>query len=306
MMLNDCVKVSMSRTACLIFNPVAGRGDSRKDLNQIEMLLSPEIDLDVQLTTPEIGADLLANSAIERQVETIIVSGGDGTVSAVANAMTQTDIPLRIIPRGTANAFAKALNISDNLAIACQTILDGKTKTIDLAKCNGNPMVLMVGIGFKAEATENTSRQHKDRFGTLGYILAGLQQLLNWQEFEARIETDNEVFSTATAAVTIANAAFKTSILAQGAAEVVPDDGLLDITIVSPKNSLGFLVAFYDLYRSAINNRAAKHKNISYLRSRKVRISTDPPQKVVVDGEVVDTTPIEVECLPQSLTIYGR
>lgn len=175
-----------------------------------------------------------------------------------------------------------------------------------LAKCNGKPLVLMVGIGFKAEMTENTSRKDKDHFGILGYTLAGLQQLLNWQEFEAKIETDNEVFSTATAAITIANAAFETSILAQGVAKVIPDDGLLDITIVSPKNNIEFLTAFYDLYRSAVNNRAAKHKNISYLRSRKVKISTEPPQKVVVDGEVVGTTPIEVECLPQSLTIYGN
>lgn len=242
----------MSRTACLIFNPVAGQGDSEKDLNTIKTLLSSKIDLDVQLTTPEIGADFLANSAIDRHVETIIVSGGDGTVSAAANAMIKTDIPLGIIPRGTANAFAKALNISDNLTTACQTILDGNTKTIDLAKCNGKPMVLMVGIGFKAEMTEDTSRKYKDHFGILGYALAGWRQLLNWQEFEAKIETNNEVFSTTTTSVTIANAASKTSILAQGVAEVIPDDGLLDITIVSPKSNIGFLTAFYDLYRSAV------------------------------------------------------
>lgn len=112
----------MPRTACLIFNLVAGQGDSKKDLNQIETLLSSKIDFDVQLTTPEIGANFLANSAIDRHVETIIVSGGDGTVSAAANAMIKTDIPLGIIPRGTVNSFAKALNISDNLTTACQTI----------------------------------------------------------------------------------------------------------------------------------------------------------------------------------------
>ncbi|GAB4553321.1 MAG: YegS/Rv2252/BmrU family lipid kinase [Pleurocapsa sp.] len=294
----------MSRSACLIFNPVAGQTDSKSDLEKIKMLLSSEIDLDVRLTTPEINGDRLAREAIQRQVESIIVSGGDGTISAVADAVVGTAIPLGIISRGTANALANALGISENLAVACQTILDGHTRTIDTAKCNGSPMVLLVGIGFEAEAMENVDRQAKDRFGMLAYVLAGLQQLTNWEEFDAEIETDKGVFNISAAAITIANAAPKTSILAHGTAKIVADDGLLDITIVAPKNNLGSLVAAYDLCQFALNNEPAQHDNISYLQSKRVRVSTNPSQKIVADGEIIGTTPIEVECVPQSLIVY--
>lgn len=294
----------MSRSACLIFNPVAGQSDSDRDLDNIKMFLSPEIALDVRLTTPEVDADILAKEAVDRQVEMIVVSGGDGTVSAVADALIGTDIPLGIISRGTANAFAKALSIPENLAAACQTILDGHTKTIDTAKCNSEPMVLLAGIGFEADTVERTDRQAKNRFGMLAYVLAGLQQLPNWEEFEAKIETDEKVLEIAAAAITIANAAPETSILAQGAAEIIADDGLLDITIVAPKNNLGSLAVSYDLYQSALNDEAAKHDKIGYLRSKRIKVTTNPPQNVVIDGELKKTTPIEIECIPKSLTVY--
>lgn len=65
----------MKRSACLIFNPVAGQGDSEQELNQIRALLEPEIDLDVYFTTEEIGADKLAQEAVQRGVDEIIASG---------------------------------------------------------------------------------------------------------------------------------------------------------------------------------------------------------------------------------------
>jgi diacylglycerol kinase family enzyme len=115
----------MSRSACLIFNPVAGQGDPELGLDQIRSILEPEID-----------ADELAHAAVRGCVEAIIASGGDGTLSAAAEAVVNTYIPFGIISRGTANAFAAALNIPDTIAAACQTILQGKTWTIDVAYCN--------------------------------------------------------------------------------------------------------------------------------------------------------------------------
>ena len=167
----------MSRSACLIFNPVAGQGDSDLEFNNIKLLLSPVIDLDIRFTTPEVSAGDLAKEAIQHNVESIIVSGGDGTVSAVADAILGTKIPLGVISRGTANAFANALGIPEDLTLACQTIIDGNTRIVDAAKCNGSPMVLLAGIGFEAKTVENADREKKDRLGMFAYVLAGLKQL---------------------------------------------------------------------------------------------------------------------------------
>jgi diacylglycerol kinase family enzyme len=90
---------------------VAGQGDPEQDLFTIQSLLEPEIALDIRLTTPEVDACQLAREAVERGVHMIIVSGGDGTISAAAEAVVGTSIPLGVISRGTANAFASALTL---------------------------------------------------------------------------------------------------------------------------------------------------------------------------------------------------
>jgi YegS/Rv2252/BmrU family lipid kinase len=295
--------MTIQRSACLIFNPVAGQGDPEQDLLNIQTLLEPEIDLDIRLTTPEVEAGQLAREAVERGVEMIIVSGGDGTLSAAADAVVGTNIPLGIISRGTANAFASALTLPDTIEAACQIILQGNTKVIDAALCNGKPMVLLAGIGFEAEMVEKADRETKNRFGMLAYILAGVQQLREFETFEAQIETQDKIITVTAGAVTIANAAPPTSVLAQGPAGIICDDGLLDLTVVAPANRAGAIASAYHLLQTALRGDAAERDDIGYLRARRIKVTTDPPQKVVLDGEIIGTTPIDVECVPGGLTL---
>jgi YegS/Rv2252/BmrU family lipid kinase len=293
----------MKRSACLIFNPVAGQSDPEQDLSSIRALLEPEIDLDIRLTTPDVDAGQLAQEAVKQGVHTIIASGGDGTLSAAAEALMGTSIPLGVISRGTANAFASALGIPDTIEAACQTILAGKTKVVDTALCNGKPMVLLVGIGFEAEVVEKADRETKNRLGMLAYILAGVKQLRDFDTFEATIETDERVITVNAAAVTIANAAPPTSILAQGPAGIIYDDGLLDLTVVAPENRAGAIASAYHLLQTALRGDAAERDDIGYMRARRIKVTTNPPQKVVLDGEIIGTMSIEVECIPGGLTI---
>lgn len=294
----------MNRSACLIFNPVAGQGDSEQDLAQIRAILEPEIDLDIYLTTPEIGAAELASAAVQRGVDAIIASGGDGTLSEAATAVVGTNIPFGIISRGTANAFATALGIPDTIEAACQAILQGLTRTVDTAYCNGHPMVLLAGIGFEAETVERADREAKNRFGFMAYIMAGLQQLRNLQTFDVVIETDDKIIQTSAAAVTVANAAPPTSVLAQGPAGIIVDDGLLDLTIVAPVNRAGAIAATFHLLQTASTGNAVERDDIGYLQAKRFKITTDPKQKVVVDGEILGTTPVEIHCVPGGLTVF--
>jgi YegS/Rv2252/BmrU family lipid kinase len=293
----------MRRSACLIFNPVAGQGDPEQDLARIRELLEPEIDLDIHLTTKDVGADILAKAAVDRGAELIIASGGDGTLSAAATALVGTNIPFGVISRGTANAFANALDIPAPIDAACATILSGVPRRVDAAYCNGLPMVLLAGIGFEAEVVERADRQAKNRFGMLAYVLAGFQQLREIDRFTTEIETEDKVVQVTATAVTIANAAPPTSILAQGPAGLIVDDGLLDVTIVAPVGVAGAIAASYHLLQTALSGDPVQRQDIGYLRARKIKVTTDPPQKVVLDGELIGNTPIEVECVPGGLTI---
>ena len=296
----------MSRTGtCLIFNPSAGQNDPEQDLAKIRALLEPEFNLDIRLTTEEVDADTIASDAIAQGASSIIAAGGDGTLSATAAALVGTNISLGVIPRGTANAFASTLGLPNTIEAACKTILGGATRVVDAARCNGLPMVLLAGIGFEAQTVARADRNAKNHFGVLAYVMAGIQQLRELESFEAEIELEDKVISVTAAAVTVANAAPPTSFLAQGPAGVIFDDGLLDITVVSPVSRAGAIAASSHLLRTALSKTvAAERDDIGYLRAKRLIVRTDPPQKVVLDGEVIGTTPIDVECVPGGLTIF--
>ncbi|WP_309734623.1 YegS/Rv2252/BmrU family lipid kinase [Chamaesiphon sp. OTE_75_metabat_556] len=295
----------MKPQASLIFNPIAGQGDPEQDLALIKSLLSESLDLDIIVTTAECEPGELAKAAIDRGAGLIIASGGDGTLSAVAAALMGTSIPLGVISRGTANAFANALDLPTTIPEACAAILTDHTKVVDVARCNGLPMVLLAGIGFEAETVNLADRDAKKRMGVMAYVLAGLSQLRNLEQFEAHIETEDKIITVSAAAITIANAAPATSILAQGAAEVVFDDGLLDLTIIAPKTALGAIATSYDHLSTTLRGEASQRQDVGFLRAKHFKVTTTPPQKVVLDGEIIGTTPLDIECIPNGLTIFA-
>lgn len=295
----------MIQSAYLIFNPVAGQGNSERELAMIRSALEAEIELSIHETTEEVGADQLAHRAIEAGAEAILVSGGDGTISAAANALINSEIPLGIISRGTANAFANALGLPDNIPQACQTILQGKTKRIDVATCNDRPMVLLAGIGFEAKAIENANRGMKNRLGRLAYVFSSFRELRNLETFKATIETPDKLIELDASAITVANAAPPTSILAQGPAGVIADDGELDLTVATASSTTTALSVGFRLLRSAINNDAVTDRDdIGFLRSPQITITTEPEQKIVLDGEIIGTTPVKITCIPLGLTLF--
>lgn len=305
--------LAQTRLAYLIFNPIAGQGDSQQELELIRDLLEPHLNLQVRLTTPDLTAEELAQQAVAANADLVIASGGDGTVSAVAGALIGTGVPLGVIPRGTANAFCLAVGIPAAIAPirrACQVVLTGKPRQIDAARCNGLPMVLLAGVGYEAGMVNRASRDMKDRWGPLAYFIAGWQQLDDQEVFEASLEVDGIAYPFRAAAITVANAAPPTSVLAQGAGTVIFDDGLLDVTIAiadSPAQPLGRkLQALRDMVQlmgSALINADPAMENLLHFRAAQLTISTTPPQKVVIDGEVVELSTLEVESVPGGLTV---
>ncbi len=304
--------LAKSRIAHLIFNPISGQGDPNQDLKLIRKILEPQIQVNVILTEPDVSPGQQAREAITAGADLVIASGGDGTVSAVAEAVMRTDIPLGVIPRGTANAFSVALGIPTGLPDACENILAGTTRQIDVATCNGAPMVLLAGIGFEAETVERANREMKNRFGVLAYIVAGMQQLADQEPFEAELEINGQTNKFDCSAITVANVAPPTSVMAQGFGEVISDDGLLDVTIgLSPTEAQGIAArlqgvgAIAELFTAALVKRPAQNDDILSLRVSTIKVATIPPQKVVVDGEIIGTTPVEFECIPNGLTILA-
>jgi methylglyoxal synthase len=299
-------RLANSLVAHLIFNPVSGQGSAEQELAIIQQLLQPHMSLHIHETTAETNPKDLVQVAIEQKADLVIASGGDGTVSAIAGALIGTGIPLGIIPRGTANAFAVALGIPRLLPVrnACQVILSGQTRKVDAARCNGIPMILLVGIGYEAEMVDLASRELKDQWGVMAYLMAGWQTLDEQDQFQAQIEAGGEVYELQASAITVANAAPPTSVLAQGAGEVIYDDGLLDVTIATAETKVQAITTMLRMLGAALVKSNNQQQNVVHGRAKTVTITTDPPQKVVVDGEIIGTTPVKVECIPDGLTVF--
>jgi diacylglycerol kinase family enzyme len=183
----------MKKKASLIFNASAGQGDPVQDLITIREILEPAIDLNICPTSKEVGAADLAYAGISKGAEMILVAGGDGTISSVIEPLIGTGIPLGIIPRGTVNAFAKALDIPVEINAACKTILSQKVRLVDTATCNGKPMIVLTGIGLEAETIAQADRKIKNNFGIFAFVWAGIKELEKLKTFETWVETENQV-----------------------------------------------------------------------------------------------------------------
>ena len=186
---------------------------------------------------------------------------------------------------------------------ACEVILAQHSQTIDAAYCNGFPMVLLAGIGYEAVVVENANREFKNRWGTLAYLMAGWQTMDEQQHFETQIEVEGNIYQFSAGAITIANAAPPTSVLAQGAGQVIWDDGLLDVTIVTAQNKLHAIMTMLKMLGAAIAKTGVEQQNVIHGRARRLKVMTNPRQTVVVDGEIIGTNPVEVECIPSGLKV---
>ncbi|MBW4508486.1 MAG: YegS/Rv2252/BmrU family lipid kinase [Scytonematopsis contorta HA4267-MV1] len=293
----------MFTKACLIFNPTAGQGDPVEELVKIREVLEPKLNLDIIPSHKGISTLELTQQAISKDAQIILIAGGDGTISSAAEALIGIKIPVGIIPRGTVNAFAKALNMPIDIKAACETILSGKPRIVDTAICNGKPMIVLTSIGLEADTIKQTNRKLKNYFGMLAFIIAGIQELRKLKTFKTYIETESKIINCQAVAVTIANTAASTSLLAHSPAGVIADDGLLDVTVFAPRNQKNAFFAAYNLLRSGFTSDATIRDDIQHFRTNYVKVKTEPLQQVSLDGDSIGITNVEINCVPQSLTV---
>lgn len=301
--LQEKLQGSALKTYHVIFNPVSGPGEPAQKQSAIEAGLNSLVNLTMQITKPDDDIVELARQAVANGADVVVAAGGDGTVSAVASALVDTEVALGIIPTGTANGVATALGIPENYTEACAIIQADHCKPIDTARSDGHLLLLAMAIGFEARILNRMERQEKQRMGKLAIITNSLKELGQVKHFDARVQTPDQSWHESATAVTIANIATIDMVLAQGPAEIEADDGQLSITLATPKHQWGVVTTAADLFLSALQKRSVEGETVHSCKAREVTVETDPPQDVYIDGEPCGTTPITVTCYPRSLTV---
>jgi diacylglycerol kinase family enzyme len=250
-------------------------------------------------TTARDAGEAATVQALRAGAELIIAVGGDGTVRACAQVLAGTDVPLAIVPTGSANLAARALGVPRGLTAALAVGFGGAERRIDLGSVDDMICVAMAGIGLDAAVVGATPDQFKRHAGWPAYAAASLGQLLAAPaEFTIRLDDAAPLVRRARSVV-VGNCG-----LLPGGFPLLPaarpDDGVLDVGILAPTGPAGWVSVGY----RAVSGSRRDDGRLERFRARQVRITAAVPLPRQVDGEVIGRgTELSVRVLPGALLI---
>lgn len=291
----------MAKRARLIYNPTSGREEMRRRLPDIlTQLERGGFETSTHATIGEGDASLAAREAIKRGFDLIIAAGGDGTLYEVINGMAEQENrpPIGILPLGTTNDFARALNIPKDLNAAVDIILKQHTRPIDVGKMNSKYFINIAGGGSMTELTYEVPSKLKTMLGQLAYYMKGLEKLPRLRPIEINCRTKEEEFREQVMMFLITN-----SNSVGGFEKLAPDaslnDGLLDVIILKKCT----LAEFIRIVSLALRGEHLSDPNIIHLQTDYIQITSTDYVQMNLDGELGGTLPCVFSCLPSHLNI---
>lgn len=244
-------------------------------------------------------AERLAMEGARASADAVVAIGGDGTVNEVLNGLAGSDVPLGIIPLGTANDFARQTGIPLDANRAMDVILHRKPTRIDIAELNGRRFLNVSTAGIGAEATAETPADAKEALGALAYAITGVRKLAELQPIVARFEAPGFSFESRFLVLAVGNgrATGGGTLLTPKASFV---DGLLDVCVVEARARRGFA-------RLTLKLRKGEHLDapgVRYLQVPSLRVSAARPITVNVDGEPNEIATLEYRVHTKGLRVH--
>jgi YegS/Rv2252/BmrU family lipid kinase len=287
----------------MIINPAAGQEEAV--LSPVNRALSPQgIPWKIAITRGKgHGADL-AQQAVRDGADLVAVYGGDGTVADVAGGLYEHDVPLAILPGGTGNAIAEKLHIPMQLDDALSLITDQDTQQqrLDLGRvqpgCVQQPyFMLRANIGLYNEMLDSATPDLKRQYGDLAYMIAGVRTLANIEMIPFHLTIDGETIQQTGHTCMIANI---TTIGGHASFDfapgVDPSDCQLDVFVFDAESE-----AILSAMQSHLATDLSEFPH--HWTGQHIRVETDTPYPVYMDGEPACQTDITVEVVPQIIDI---
>lgn len=301
----------------VIVNPNAGKRRGAKDWDKISVILKKEnLSFAVKFTERKGHAVILTLEAISAGFRKIITVGGDGTLNEVVNGVFSNDvcpskeISLALIPVGTGNDWGRMFGIPLNYEIAVKIIRDNKMMVHDVGLVNyydgtekkKRYFINIAGLGFESVVVRKTNLQkEKGRGGKLIYFYNLLTSLLSYNNTKAEIIIDGEIIHADVFSVNIGNGRYCGGGMRQ-TPDALPNDGLLDVTIINGMGKFEIIRNLKILYDGTILN----HPKIDGYKCKSIKVSSDSIIYTEADGESLGHTPAEFSIIPASINIiYG-
>lgn len=281
------------KRATLLYNTQSGRGRIADRAEAIRSIFATH-DYELEL----LPVDFHKNPFEGREdLDLMVVAGGDGTVNFTVNAMRSKglDVPLGVIPAGTANDFAGALGMSHDPLEAARQIAEGVDERVDCGCVNGLHFVNIFSFGIFTTTSQRTPDERKHRIGKLAYLLEGSKELRTMHAVPLQIVADGESFDFDSLMVLIFNGETAGGFrLARGSSV---RDGVFDCVLLEKRN---FFRSIFAMLRYLLGGSP---KIVRHLRARCLDITSTVDEPTDVDGQPGAAFPLHIECLPAALCV---
>lgn len=292
----------MTRVTVLT-NPASGHGSASHAAERaITRLHRRGVDVVAIAGRDAVHARQLVEGALERDMDSLVVVGGDGIISLALQVLAQTDIPLGVIPAGTGNDHAREFGIpTGDPEAAADVVVDGVSDHVDLGRISGADGTVrwfgtVMAAGFDSLVTDRTNRMRWPH-GRMRYNLAMVAEISKLRLLPFRLSFDGDEISTQ-----LTLAAFGNTRSYGGGMKICPGadprDGLLDVTMVASASRTRLIRLFPTVFKGT-------HVNLDEVSTRRARtITVDSPGiNSYADGEYVCPLPVEVSAVPKALKI---
>ncbi|MGL6130038.1 MAG: YegS/Rv2252/BmrU family lipid kinase [Fusobacteriaceae bacterium] len=234
------------------------------------------------------------------EYEYILIAGGDGTINKVVNQMKsrEIDIPIAVLPTGTANDFAFALGLDGDISKDIEKILSGKINEIDLVKANGRYFVNVLTSGLFTEVSQNTPTYLKNNIGKLAYYLSGILELPKVQDLKLTFEAEDFRYDGKCFMFFVFNGKTAGNIKLSYKSKM--DDGVFDVIIATGGDIfkvIDFIVKFLQ------GEHLDSSNGVIHFKTSKLNIASKENHGTDIDGEKGPQLPLEIECIPNGIKI---
>jgi len=275
------------RRAAVVFNPLKVPDlpgmTERVDRFMSERGWAPPLWLETTADDPGIG---MCERAIHDGCDVVFVCGGDGTVMAAVTALAGCDMPLAVLPAGTGNLLARNLDLPiDDEDEALRIGIEGRTVDLDVGAIEDRKFAVMAGLGFDAAMMRDAPEGLKKAVGWPAYLISAAKHLRGRRITLTLTVDDEESITRRVRTVIVGNVG-----RLQGGVPLLPDakpdDGLLDVVLIAPRNIADWLrVAGRVLRRADVPDRKMER-----FRGRHVVVEARRSQPRQIDGDIISAS----------------
>ena len=292
-----------------IYNPTSGKQKNGKNTNYIISKLKTKFDVvDVMPTKKRGDAKEFAFAACGKY-DVLVVSGGDGTVNEIVNAIANVPNRPKIgyIPTGTTNDLAHSLKIPKNVKKAVKIILEGNTVNHDIFKVNDKFGIYVCAFGIFTAASYEASQKTKKRFGKLAYYINGIKEIKNAKKFDFKLSTETISFESNIILGIIANSKYVSGYKINKMANC--SDGYVNLILYKENKTKGvsfkMLLTIFKSFLFGIST-LKNSKNCVILKLNKFNVEIDSKTTINLDGEKGFKGSFNFEVLKQHLEIFVK